>query len=146
MVLRFADGIYIVTESPWRFLTLDGIAVTSEDHGHQFGLPAPVDAAERVLASVSNSLVVAACITRPAADLILNFGGGAYLQFFQMSSGYEAWRRFVYGEQIICTGGGIVSFDSPEPNPKPFERTRNKNCAEPKAWRPGERARTKPLI
>jgi hypothetical protein len=56
----FADDISIVTESTWRLLSEDGIIVTSEDHGHQFGLPAPVDAAERVLAGVSRKAVVIA--------------------------------------------------------------------------------------
>lgn len=52
-IFVFAGEIAIVTESPWRFLTANAIAVASDDHGHQFGLPAPVDAAERVLAAVS---------------------------------------------------------------------------------------------
>ena len=41
----FDDGGSIATESFWRLITIEGVAVTSEDHGHQFGLPAPVDAA-----------------------------------------------------------------------------------------------------
>ena len=49
----FADDISIVTESPWRFLDQDRIIITSEDHGHQFGLPAPVDAGESVLAGIA---------------------------------------------------------------------------------------------
>ena len=106
----FADDVSIVTESPWRFLTADGIVVTSEDHGHQFGLPAPVDAAERVLAGVSSRAVVAACITRPAADLIVDFGSQIQLQFFQMSCGYESWRLYIRGDETICTGGGDIAY------------------------------------
>jgi len=106
----FADEISIVTESPWRFLTPDGIVVTSEDHGHQFGLPAPVDAAERVLAAVSTRPVVAASITRTAADLIVDFGSQVQLQFFQMSCGYEAWRLYNHGDETICTGGGDIAY------------------------------------
>jgi hypothetical protein len=106
----FADEISIVTESPWRFLTADGIVVTSEDHGQQFGLPAPVDAAERVLAGVLRRIVVAASITRPTADLIIDFSGDVHLQFFQMSCGYESWRLYIHGSETICTGGGDIAY------------------------------------
>src|SRR6266496_2029057 len=106
----FADEISIVTESPWRFLNADGIVVTSEDQGHQFGLPAPVDATERVLAGVSRRTVVAASITRPAADLIVDFGSHVLLQFFQMSCGYESWRLYIHGSETICTGGGDIAY------------------------------------
>jgi hypothetical protein len=105
----FADEMSIVTESFWRFLTAEGIVVTSEDHGHQFGLPAPVDATERVLADVSRLTVIGASITRPASDLIVDFGRGVHLQFFQMSCGYESWRLYVRGDETICMGGGDVA-------------------------------------
>jgi hypothetical protein len=110
----FADDISIVTESPWRFLSEDRIIVTSEDHGNQFGLPAPVDAAERVLAGVSRKAVVTASITRPTADLIIYFDGHWHLQFLQMSCGYESWRLYIRGNETICTGGGDIAY-SPTP-------------------------------
>jgi|SRR5213594_1783690 len=71
----FADEISIGTESPWRFLTVDGIVVTSENHEHQFGLPAPIDAAKRVLAGVSGKSVVAAkCPWRSGCKPLSSFG------------------------------------------------------------------------
>jgi hypothetical protein len=105
----FTNEISMVTESPWRFLNTDRIIVTSEDHGHQFGLPAPVDAAARVLAGVSDNVVVATSISQPAADLIIDFGDHQ-LEFLQMSSGYEAWRLYVHGDETICTGGGDIAY------------------------------------
>ncbi len=48
------DGSSIGTESPWRLITAAGIVVTSEDDGHPFGLPAPVNAADRVTTTVGH--------------------------------------------------------------------------------------------
>ncbi len=48
---RFSDRVTVTTQSIWRVLTADRIAVTSEGHQQQFGLPAPVDAAKRAFVS-----------------------------------------------------------------------------------------------
>ena len=105
----FADDISILDVAPWRLLDGERIVVTSEDHGHPFGLPAPVDAAERVLAVISSKAVVAAYITRITSDLIIDFGGHVHLQCLQMSCGYESWRLVVRGSETICTGGGGIA-------------------------------------
>ena len=110
---EFADDIAISTESPWRFMSAEGIVVTSEDHGHQFGLPAPVDAAERVLARVTGQAVVAASIIRRTGDLSIEFDQQLHLQFLQMSCGYESWRLHIRGNETICTGGGDIAFFRP---------------------------------
>ena len=112
-IFVFADDISIMTEDAWRLLSADGIVITSQDHGHQFGLPAPVDAAKSVLAGVSMKVVVTASITRPTADLTLDFGGHSHLQFFQLSSGYESWRLYSHGSQTICIGGGDIAHFPP---------------------------------
>ena len=107
----FADDISIVTESFWRFVREDGIVVTSEDHGHQFGLPAPVDAAQRVVAGISKkAVVVSASINRSTGDLSINFSDNCQLQFLQLSSGYESWRLYIRGNEIICNGGGDIAY------------------------------------
>ena len=45
----FGEEVSLVTESPWRLISEERIIVASQDHGQQFGLPKPVDAAEGVL-------------------------------------------------------------------------------------------------
>lgn len=102
------DEILIRDAQPWRLLDGERIVVTSEDHGHPFGLPAPLDAAERVLAAVSGKVVVAACISRITSDLMIDFGGYLHLQCLQMSCGYESWRLAVRGSETICLGGGDI--------------------------------------
>ncbi len=108
-----ADDIAISTESPWRFMSAKGIIVTSEDHGHQFGRPAPVDAAERVFARVAGQAVVAASIIRPTGDLSIEFDQRCRLEFLQMPCGYESWRLSIRGSEIICTGGGDIAYFRP---------------------------------
>lgn len=46
-LVSFGDAHGIVVECPWRLIHDGPIAVSSEDHRQQYGLPAPVDAAER---------------------------------------------------------------------------------------------------
>jgi hypothetical protein len=104
----------IITESPWRFITAERVFVTSEDHGHPFGLPAPVDAAARVMSSTDDLRVSAASIHEWTGDLQVYFGLKVYLECLQMSCGYESWRLYIHGAETICIrGGGLAHFDKP---------------------------------
>src|SRR5262245_64008856 len=58
----FTGKITIVTESLWRLLE-GRVVVTSEDHLQRFGLPAHVDATERVLACTATRVVEQASIS-----------------------------------------------------------------------------------
>jgi hypothetical protein len=106
----FSDEFTVVTEAPWRFITHDGIYVTSEDHGHQFGLPEPVDAAHRVMIRAATQVVTAALINPLTGDLTFHLGEQTRLEFLQMSCGYEAWRLYHGGTETICTGGGAIAY------------------------------------
>jgi hypothetical protein len=100
------DGSSIGTESPWRLVTVKGIVVTSEDHGHAFGLPAPVNATERVTKTVAQSHVSGFELKEGTSDLVLHFENSASIEFLNLSCGYESWRT-VHGQQeVICMGGG----------------------------------------
>ncbi len=105
---RLDDGSSIATESPWRLITADGIAVTSEDHGHQFGLPAPVDAAQVVKACIQDKTVERFELDDRTGDLCLHFGMTA-IQFVTLSAGYEGWRTGHGDQQVICMGGGHLT-------------------------------------
>ena len=103
------DASSIGTESVWRLVTVEGIVVTSEDHGHPFGLPAPVDAAERVTKTVDQSPVTAFELREDTGDLVLHFTNDASIEFLSLSCGYEGWQT-VHGQQeVICLGGGGFS-------------------------------------
>jgi hypothetical protein len=105
----FTDSVRVTTESPWRLLFPDGIVVTSEDHGHQFGLPSPVDASAKVSMTLKKAPIRTSRIDASTGDLFLSFPDGTLLQFLQMSSGYEAWSLCVGDNTFICTGGGEIN-------------------------------------
>ena len=107
---RFAGDISVATESPWRLINDDRVVVTSEDHGRQFGLSEPVDAASRLLSSIVGRTVEAAAISASSGDLTIEFSRRAQLQLLQMSCGYESWRLSVRGSETICTGGGDIAY------------------------------------
>jgi hypothetical protein len=89
--------------------------VTSEDHGHQFGLPNRVDASVCVLSAIQDTPIQTARIDTATGDLFVYFSDKMFLQFLQTSGGYEAWRLFVGEQEFICTGGGeiaIFNFDA----------------------------------
>lgn len=101
----FDDGGSIATESFWRLISTQKVVVTSEDHGHQFGLPAPVDAAEVVKKEVGGKVVDQFILDEQTGDLSLHFGDTT-LQFVTTSAGYEGWRTRHGSQEIICGGGG----------------------------------------
>ena len=51
---EFGDGTVLRVDTLWRVVTGE-VAVTSADHGHQFGLPEPVDAGVRAEAGLAQS-------------------------------------------------------------------------------------------
>jgi hypothetical protein len=101
----FSGEVSLATETSWRLIDEDRLVVTSEDHGHQFGLPEPVDAA-RVLSSIVGRAVEGAEIDASSGDLTIEFSGRVRLELLQMSGGYESWRLSFRGSETICTGGG----------------------------------------
>ena len=105
----FSDQSQIVTEAEWRLVGPERIIVGSDDHGHPFGLPAPVDAAERVLLHIGGQRVIGASITSNTGDLSVKFDGNHSLQFLQLSSGYESWRLNIRGALTYCTRGGLIA-------------------------------------
>lgn len=105
---RFDAEHLIVTEAPWRLITPQGIAIADGDHGGQFGLPKPVDAANRVVSCLASPEVQSVTLDEQTGDLRLGFVEGAYLQFLQLSCGYEAWRARIPRGEVICTGGGLT--------------------------------------
>lgn len=105
----FTDSVSVATETPWRFVKGNRVDVTSEDHAHQFGLLNPVDASVCVLSAVQDTPIKTACIDTATGDLFVYFSDKIFLQFLQMSGGFEAWHLFAGGHEFICTGGGEIA-------------------------------------
>lgn len=108
-VFRFSGGGSLMVECPWRLLQQGLIAISSDDHKQQFGLPAPIDAAKEISACLAGKSVTAVQIATGTADLTIHFGADE-LQIIPFSSGYEAWETISpSGFQLIAQGGGQLA-------------------------------------
>ena len=97
----------------WRIVVNGKVALTSRDHGQQFGRPAPIDAHVGALALLSTGPVVAVSLAEHSADLYLEFEGGHRLEVIADSSHYEPWNLRAPGVHFVVLGGGqIADFSS----------------------------------
>lgn len=106
----FGDRLNIAAAVPWRIVTASGIAHGDEDDGQWFGLAQPVDGEGRANELLGGCKVIAVELDEHTADLRLVFNGGARLDFFNNSAGYEGWQASVpAGDKeliVIALGGG----------------------------------------
>lgn len=109
----FGERLNIAASVPWRVVTADGIAHGLEDDGQWFGLDQPVNGEARTNELLEGQKVVGVELDDQTADLRLIFDGGARLDFFNNSSGYENWQASVPagGKEItvIALGGGQLT-------------------------------------
>jgi hypothetical protein len=90
--IDFAGGGSIATHgSVWRLMNSDSIVACSCDHGHTFGLQAPVDVGELARVAIGDARIERACIGERAPDLRLHFANGLVLEVLALSRGYESW-------------------------------------------------------
>ena len=110
---NFGEDLGIAAFVPWRVVTADGIALGLEDDGQRFGLPRPLDGEARVNELLSGQRVSEIEVDAQTADLRVVFDGGARLDFFNNSSGYEGWQASVpiHGRvlTIVALGGGELA-------------------------------------
>jgi hypothetical protein len=109
-LFKFDTGCSIAIESLWRLVSDRSIEVTSQDHGHQFGLPAPVDAGVLAKEKIGQDTVEKIDLNFATSDLTFTFSNGKVLQFISTSSGYEAWNFFASGMQVIGRNGDRIIF------------------------------------
>jgi hypothetical protein len=109
----FGERLNIAASAPWRVVTADGIAHGDEDDGQRFGLPQPVDGEARVNYLLSGQKVRKVEVDGQTADLRVVFDGGARLDLFNNSSGYEGWQASVPVDgkvlTVIALGGGELA-------------------------------------
>jgi hypothetical protein len=81
--------------------------------GRSSGFYNLIDASEIVLARLATQAVRSASVDDLTGDLLLYFSDRVYLQFLQflqLSAGYESWRAHTGNGETICTGGGGLVF------------------------------------
>jgi hypothetical protein len=107
--VAFDQDTGIVVACLWRLIESGRIRFTSEDDGHKFGLPAPVDAAAEVNRRLTGASVEAVILQQGLLDLELRFSTGHALQIIPDSSGHEAWQVSSRNRQFIAVGGGELA-------------------------------------
>jgi hypothetical protein len=101
----------------WRLLEAGRIRLTSQDNGHKFGLPAPVDLVREVNGRLAGVSAIAVVLQEGTLDLDIQFETGHRLQFISDSSGYESWTANNATREFIAVGGGSLAvFDKPTPS------------------------------
>ncbi len=103
----FAEKRVIVTDI-WRLIGSKGIVVTDEDHGHQFGLPSPVDAESQANKALADHRITDVDFDQRTGDLALHIEGGLTLQILTTSMAYEIWTMYEGGETVAAVGNGGV--------------------------------------
>jgi hypothetical protein len=107
---HFGPDSSIDTQCPWRILEHGRVAVSGEDHGQQFGLPAPVDAVARATLLIASVSITAVELRKGTADILIDFAGDRRLEIIPFSSGYEGWQvRDPFGVSFYAHGGGQIS-------------------------------------
>ena len=114
---RSAEGIWsfdfskanLTIESPWRIVAGERIVLGASDHGHQFGLPAPIDAIEGALKILGSKGVEGVEIDPATGDLRIAFSGEVRLDTFNDSSGYEGWNYSEVTGSVVAMGGGKLA-------------------------------------
>jgi uncharacterized protein DUF6188 len=106
----FGDLGRITVDCPWRLIHEGTIAVSSDDHRQQFGLPAPIDAAEEATSLLAGVPVQGVELREGTADLFIDFERDLRLEIIPFSSGYESWQVSTpSGKHVVAQGGGQLS-------------------------------------
>jgi hypothetical protein len=105
---EFGTGVLKV-DCLWRIIAADRLVRTSLDHGHQYGLPAPVDAYAEAESMLIGRQVTAVHWREATADLTVDFEGNRQLEVLSNSSGYEPWNFVAPGIHLVALGGGGIA-------------------------------------
>jgi hypothetical protein len=108
---RFALGSLesIDAECLWRLVDDRHIARTSNDHGQQFGLVAPIDAAADARRLLADATIVGVELLDATADIHITLSESRRLEIIPESSGYEGWTvRGPDGVCFVAQGGGQI--------------------------------------
>ncbi len=108
-IMVFDSQVTITPSCLWRVLEDGRIRLTSEDDGHKFGLPAPMDAVHEINIWLGGIAIQKVELTEGTLDLRLYFENGYVFEMLPNSSGYEAWDIINSVDRYIAVGGGTLS-------------------------------------
>ena len=108
-VFTFSNNASVGVEASWRIIAEGRNQFGDGDHGHQFGLPAPIDGESLVHELLSGKAVRAIDIREDTGDLILTFDNGTKLEVVHISAGYEGWQLTTGTLNVVAQGGGQLA-------------------------------------
>lgn len=117
---KYADSWYIVftdkiafnVSAFWRLLNDKQIQLVSLDHGHQFGLPKPLELCELLTEALTGKSLLEIKVKQNTADLLLTLTDNFELEIFIASTGYETYNFSIDKKNYIGMGSGeIAVFD-----------------------------------
>jgi len=106
---QFDDGINVSVSGFWRLLKDGEINLVSLDHGHQFGLPKPVDLVEWLSERCIGQRLIELRANESTGDLQATMTGGLTLEIFIASTGYETYQFSIAGKSYVGMGGGEIA-------------------------------------
>ena len=102
--LTISGGYSLLQGALLRYVGKPGIFISSTDHKHQFGLPAPYDAEQEIHSKIVGKTIRRVETAPSTGDLTLWFDDGR-IEIICTSAGYEAYQ--VYGpDNFIMVGWG----------------------------------------
>jgi hypothetical protein len=108
----FADRVAFNVSAFWRLLGDKQIKLVSLDHGHQFGLPEPVDLSQLLTDALTGKALLEIKVKQNTADLLLTLTDNLEIEIFISSSGYETYNFSIDRKNYIGLGSGdIAVFD-----------------------------------
>jgi hypothetical protein len=111
-IFVFSGRFVLQVSAPWRMVVRCRIGLGWQDDGHQFGLPKPVSAVERLEMTLYGKQVEATTVGA-CGDLVIRFPDSHSLEVFNASGGFEGWilnapSNNPRGRYVVAQGGGTV--------------------------------------
>ena len=103
--ITLSGGYSISTETLFRFIRQNGEFISTQDHGHRFGLTVAYDAADKIEKAIKGKEIIKADLAEDTGDLTLVVDGGR-LEIICNSAGYECYQLNGPGNLIIVGRGG----------------------------------------
>ena len=109
-IFLFENKVGLQVECRWRILVEGRIAFGDKDHAQQFGLPEPIDGADRSNSLLLNKTIQGVKIREDTGDLTIIFTDRCALEVLNTSCGYEGWQIIDgAGLHVVAMGGGELS-------------------------------------
>lgn len=89
--LHFSDQLSLTVQCLWRLRDARGLLLSSEDDGHQFGLPGPLNVEEEANRRIDGAAVVTLQHGVVPPDFTVHLANGLIVEVIANSVGYESW-------------------------------------------------------